>query len=219
MAFVESQPQCEPVLRGKQGSPDARDTLHPHRQPAPSHRCCRKGGPKGASYQYISLSAPDVPFNTCPAINKEFLQALLLYTVLIKLSQQRLLQGQCRKKRLQEEGVGCMGQGQPVSIQTVCLPVTPQPLHSPLSTDSGSSRPPAHTSTLIPSAHSSLPSRFVSWGPPGSTAFWTEIRVLQASCLHRCPLHCTPCSLPTPPNSGGLLPLEVNLVTADQINQ
>ena len=166
-------------MRRKWGSPEEgvpytlTDVLGP--------QVLQERGPKEASYPCVSLSAPDSPFNTCSAIMEGLPSSISpLQQHKVKLSQQRVLEGRCRRKGLQGERVDGKGmrtasEALPSPLaKTCCLPASSQPLHSPPSTDLGPSRPPAHTSILIPSAHSLPPPSLVSCGPPDNMAFQTD---------------------------------------------
>lgn len=221
-SYKQSQPLCETVLRRKWGSPEEgvpyilTDVLGPW--------VLQERGPKGDSSQCVSRSAPDSPFNTCCAIMEGLPSSISpLQQRSAKLSQQKVLEGRCRRKGLQGErgdgkGMRTASEALPSPLaKTCCLPASSQPLHSPPSTDLGPSRLPAHTSILIPSAHSLPPPSLISCGPPDNMAFQTD------TCA---PASCTECPLPLhtrtsttaarPPclNPGGLLP--VCPVTEDQ---
>lgn len=104
-------------MRSKQGSSEEGDTLHLHRHPGATG-AAGKGDPKEASGQYISLSAPESPFNTCSAIIKGIspsVSALQQHNA--KLPQHRVLNGRCRTQGLQGDGVGDMGRAHPEDEQ------------------------------------------------------------------------------------------------------
>ena len=63
-----SQPLREPILRSKQGSSEEWSALPPHRCPGATDAAGK--GAKEVRCLWVSLSAPDSPFNTCSAIMK-----------------------------------------------------------------------------------------------------------------------------------------------------